>query len=628
MPNYVSNNPGALSARRYLDINTKALAKFQNQLSSGSLISDPTENPASSAIGILIQSDLQTIAQASSNAIQASALIQLGVGALAATNETLTRMQILAAQANSSTMGEGERKMFMAEYESLLSQINNNAKIEWRSTELFNGGNGLVTTSSATGAYNSVAANNASGSSLTLPNGSANNVGTLYEIIGSINSNTASNISVASNLVTFNIGSEIFAYNTESGSNYVSGDIITFTSQSDISKKIRFAVTGNLVVTDAGASGNSTGAENLINGINTALAAGDIRLAQNTSGLTRVSNWFTGGLNLNSSSGLYTGTATDAVVVQSSGASTYDVRVTIGSQVFRASAAAAPTAKGTLVLTSETEPTSKIAFNYDLSTVISSPSAEAFTSALKTLLGLQENVATTGRATFSARSVTAYDGMTVALDTTAQSGTYGLSYAVSGSTGTFTLMDGINPTLTADIDTATVSDGAVVDFGNGIKINLTSVTSFLASANKGFTTFTVDNGVNMTFQIGAKSTNTLTIQFAAANTQSLNLDGSSVLTIAQAKDTASRITTAIASINLQIAKLGGKKSQLEFISKNLDISSQNLIAAKATFTDTDIPTALMETQKYQSLVDISSSMLQQTMEKDKKLAALVQRATS
>jgi cytoplasmic iron level regulating protein YaaA (DUF328/UPF0246 family) len=73
-----------------------------------------------------------------------------------------------------------------------------------------------------------------------------------------------------------------------------------------------------------------------------------------------------------------------------------------------------------------------------------------------------------------------------------------------------------------------------------------------------------------------------------------------------------------------ISQLGGTKSQLSFTSQSLQLQIQNEQNAKSTFTDADITTALQSAQESTALVNMSSTIFQNTLQQPKKLAELVQ----
>jgi flagellin-like hook-associated protein FlgL len=619
MANYINSNAAAVSARRFLDRNSVELTRAQNQLSSGLLTYDPAELPAASAIGIQFSSDIQILAQATSNATQASALVQLAAGTLQGSNEILSRMNILAAQSNSASVGANERKMFDLEYQALMQQLDSNAGTSWRGTALFQTGDGSVIKNAANGAYNTSFANNASYNDTTLVGAlslpAVNGVNSYLELAGDI-SGTVSAVSVGAG----------------SGNSYVTVAGVNFTSIADLSAEISGPVTfshtdANGVLREITVSMNYavSSEANIQNDLVSFFD--NLSLAQNTNGLINVPGWFAGGIDLANTTGLYDGTATFASV-KITPDQNYYVEVTIGDQVFTSdeNVLNEPEAGGALVLTSKTNTSNKISLAFDHSNNVnfSSPvtdlqgRAEEYQIALRTMLGINSTL--TAPASFTSRSAEPMPGISPIAGNGLKTGTYGLSF--DAVAGTFTLTQPSGVDIIKEVGNTLVND-SVVDFGNGLSVQISDKTAFDATKSKDFTTILYD-GLSMTFQTGINSSETIEISFTAATSQALDLKSTNVLQQTSASKAAEAIAIAMQTVNLKIANFGSIKSKLDYVVKNLSIYSQNLSAAKSTFTDTDIPESLATAQRYQALVDVSSSVFQQTIQKESKLAQMIQ----
>lgn len=133
------SNVNALTARRYMGINQTKLAKVNNQLASGRTDSDPTDNPAGAALGSLLQTNILTEQQASSNVTQAISLIQLASGSLSQLVENLTSMKSLTAQANTDAVSDSARKMLNQTFQNYIAQIDVIADTKWNGVSLFEG---------------------------------------------------------------------------------------------------------------------------------------------------------------------------------------------------------------------------------------------------------------------------------------------------------------------------------------------------------------------------------------------------------------------------------------------------------------------------------------------------------
>ncbi len=135
-----NTNIGAMAARRYMERNNRMAGLATQELASGMVTYDPSRKPSESAIGARLEAKISNLAQATKNANQLIALIQMGTGTLETTQNVITRMQSLTGQANNNALGDNERAMLDQEYQQLLSQITNLAQYtRWGDVQLFNG---------------------------------------------------------------------------------------------------------------------------------------------------------------------------------------------------------------------------------------------------------------------------------------------------------------------------------------------------------------------------------------------------------------------------------------------------------------------------------------------------------
>lgn len=145
-----ATNLGANAAKRYLEVNTAKATRATEELASGSRASNPSYDPASSAVGYRLTANVQSLGQASNNVAQATAMIQMATGALGATQDVLTRLKELTVKANTNTVGDSERKMMNEEFQRLVNQVDVNAtNARWGGASLFTGGAGAATHSGA-----------------------------------------------------------------------------------------------------------------------------------------------------------------------------------------------------------------------------------------------------------------------------------------------------------------------------------------------------------------------------------------------------------------------------------------------------------------------------------------------
>jgi flagellin len=593
MANSVNTNTSALSARRYLDSASIQLGRAQNQLSSGLKSPDPSDDPSGSAISSTLTSAISALTQAASNSVQASSLVQLATGTLRSTNDILTRLATLAAQANSDSIDDSARQMLDKEYQALVNQIDQNAKVSWGDVSLFTGGSGKT---------------NGSSSGTT-----AGNVDSVVGMSGAIYGTGGSKASASGTNVSLIVGDQTFKLDLSSGAQIAPSTAFTLTSDRGDTITLLRGGGGNAYTQDAAGATSLANDLNAFFGSSAILAnsgTGNGTVAQAAVGLQPVTNAFAGTMNANST-GFISG-AVSGVDVVGNGAQ-YDITVTAGLQTFKATEA--PSAGNQLVLTSTTDGNNKISLDYAASTGAIT-NANTFKVALQQLLGI------TGGSPASFTSTSTAMAKTQLLPGAATApGNYALDYNVSGSTGTFKLSDGVNH-YSANIHAA-ASISQDITFGNGMVLKLSA---FDGSGKKAQATYNVDSGsaVNMLFQIGQKTSDVLNMSFRGMTAFNLGVSGTNITTKEQAGIANSAVLVAQKSVNNLVADLGGKKSQLDYLQSNLKVSIQNQLAAKATFSDADITDSLMNSQKYQAIVKMATTTFQKTLERDGDLARMVE----
>ncbi|WP_316979469.1 flagellin [Shumkonia mesophila] len=119
----ISTNTAANSALRYLNLNSAAESSITSKLASGSRITKASDDASGLAIGTRIQSDVTVLSQASTNASQGTAILQTADGGLARIADILQRMKSLAAQSNSGSVTDAERKYVQSEYAELIKEV-------------------------------------------------------------------------------------------------------------------------------------------------------------------------------------------------------------------------------------------------------------------------------------------------------------------------------------------------------------------------------------------------------------------------------------------------------------------------------------------------------------------------
>jgi len=147
----VLNNTASLTAQRNIQINQKNLDDTVGRVSSGKRIDKVSADSAGFAVAKRISADINTLGQAMRNASQAASLAQVATGAMSQVSEALQRMKTLSTQVISGALSDTERSYADAEYQKLVSQIDNIAtQTLFNGTALVNGGSSTVTTTTET----------------------------------------------------------------------------------------------------------------------------------------------------------------------------------------------------------------------------------------------------------------------------------------------------------------------------------------------------------------------------------------------------------------------------------------------------------------------------------------------
>lgn len=131
----------------------------------------------------------------------------------------------------------------------------------------------------------------------------------------------------------------------------------------------------------------------------------------------------------------------------------------------------------------------------------------------------------------------------------------------------------------------------------------------------------VDNSTD--FQIGANQGQTLNANIGRVDSHSLKVDRVQVTDQESAKDAITQIDDAIDQISGQRAKIGAWVNRLEHTMSNLDVQSENQVAAESRIRDLNIAKESTEMSKASMLTQASTSMLAQANQSSSGLLALL-----
>ena len=119
----VVNNLASVDAQRNLYFSNIGLNKTLGRMASGYRIVEAGDDAAGLAIANGLRADVTALQQATRNANDGIALIQIADGALSKISDLLTRAVTLAEQSASETVGANERGTINTEYQQILEEI-------------------------------------------------------------------------------------------------------------------------------------------------------------------------------------------------------------------------------------------------------------------------------------------------------------------------------------------------------------------------------------------------------------------------------------------------------------------------------------------------------------------------
>ena len=124
----ILHNASAAVANRLLSSNDSAVGGSVAKLSAGTRVLAAKDDAAALAIGSRLKAEVASLTQASVNAGQAAAMLQIADGAAAQIDTILTRMKVLASQAGSGQISDVERGMLDTEFQTLTGELDRIAK--------------------------------------------------------------------------------------------------------------------------------------------------------------------------------------------------------------------------------------------------------------------------------------------------------------------------------------------------------------------------------------------------------------------------------------------------------------------------------------------------------------------
>ena len=176
-------------------------------------------------------------------------------------------------------------------------------------------------------------------------------------------------------------------------------------------------------------------------------------------------------------------------------------------------------------------------------------------------------------------------------------------------------------TISSDAsDGTTLTSPTVVTLSNTAnsnKIDLALSTSFVANAAhtaSNMTISSIDSVSSFTFKVGTGTSTTadqIAVSVNSIATAALGIDGSDILTAANADFASVEISNAIDSLQTARAVVGANQNRLDFAAANIATASENTEAARSQLLDLDVASEMTMFTSKQILVQAGVSMLAQ-----------------
>ncbi len=130
----------------------------------------------------------------------------------------------------------------------------------------------------------------------------------------------------------------------------------------------------------------------------------------------------------------------------------------------------------------------------------------------------------------------------------------------------------------------------------------------------------------LVFQIGANTSQQMTLNITSMSASSLGVDSLDITTFASTSDVDTAlgaIDTAIETVSSARSKLGATQNRLEHTINNLDNASENLTAAESRIRDVDMAEEMMEYTKNNILQQAAQAMLAQANQQPQGVLSLL-----
>ncbi len=605
----IQHNIVAMNAYRNYNLNTSAVSKNLEKLSSGYKINRAGDDAAGLAISEKMRAQITGLDAASKNVKDGISLVKTAEGAMQEVQDMLNRMVSLATQSANGTYQDAvDRENLQAEVDQLRSEINRIAdSANFNGIKLLDGsldaGTNVVNLKDPSDLATAAAGSTAAGMSFThVSDGMlVDKAPAAGKYTVDFSQTKLSNNSIADIAVTFALTGDLSVKITVAAGAEMDGKDIAealkkaLMKTDDTNQANDVPDTGITVMTTTSASKftfDVDGSKLVINEVKPAAKQSDI------DGLVFKAE-FTGGVGVSGS-----GSAVGVTMVAINGGNQFEVTpeqepVSEASRVY-AKATFTLTANfvkdGAAIKLGDTTYTFAVGKNskykdydniIDLTDLVPGGANAGQLSASQLNTAAQRLAkAAEGNKTFK---VGAQVGGAV-ISLTEKEG--GIDYTVNNLAG----KDGLAPSNGA----TAAGDASVTDWKGLIKIGTANQTNDA-------------KGSALTLQIGDTSDdfNQLKVSIGDIHTKALKIDGINIGTQVGAQKAVDTIKNAINTVSSIRGTLGATQNRLEHTANNLSVMKENIQDAESTIRDTDVAEEMMAYTKNNILVQSAQAMLAQ-----------------
>ncbi|MFN3235442.1 MAG: flagellin [Pseudomonadales bacterium] len=288
MPQIINTNIASLTAQRNLNSSQSANRTSLERLSSGLRINSAKDDAAGLAISTRFSSQIRGLSVAIRNAGDGISLAQTAEGALDSISSSLQRLRELALQSSNATNSDVDREALNAEAQQLISEITRTGEqTDFNGTNLLDG-NFAASFQVGANAGETVSFGIAELTASNLGGGRTAGVSAIGSSNGLANGDLVINGAV--------IGPSVASDDTSSFANAPASAISKVaainraTEQSGVQAEVLTNIAAGSVQNEASGGANATSGSITLNGVEIAIATGDVDEAADRSGIVSAIN--------------------------------------------------------------------------------------------------------------------------------------------------------------------------------------------------------------------------------------------------------------------------------------------------------------------------------------------------